>query len=82
MDVLDFSKGSNWKVYLKNEPFYVTGHHLVHEDNGNDSWFVVSAFTKIDKKTNEIYNNEPSYKDDSTIKYVFKLSDVEHIEIF
>ena len=82
MDVLDFSKGSNLKVYLKNEPFYVTGHHLVHEDNGNDSWFAVSAFTKIDKKTNEIYNNERSYNDNSEIKYVFKLSDVEHIEIF
>ena len=82
MDALDFKNGSNLKVYFKDEPFYVIGHHLTHENNGNDSWFVISAFTKIDKNTNQIYNNEPSYNDNPDVKYTFRLSDVEHIEIF
>ena len=82
MDVLDFTNGSNLKVYLKDEPFYIIGHYLLHEDNKKDSWFVITAFTKIDRNTNQIYNNEPSYSDNPEIKYVFRLSDVEHMEIF
>ena len=82
MDVLDFTNGSNLKVYLKDEPFYIIGHYLSHEDNKKDSWFVITAFTKIDRNTNQIYNNEPSYSDNPEIKYVFRLSDVEHMEIF
>ena len=37
MDVLDFTNGSNLKVYLKDEPFYIIGYYLSHEDNKNDS---------------------------------------------
>ena len=81
-DILDLKAGSNLKVYLKNEDYYVIGHHKNQEENGDSSWIALSAFAKFDKETNENYRNEPSFLDDESVTFVVRLSDIEHIEIF
>lgn len=82
MDLLDFNSGSNLKIYLKNENYYVIGHHKNQEENRDDSWLAVSAFAKFDKTTNELCENEPSFLDNEDVTYVVRFSDIEHIEIF
>lgn len=81
-DVLDLENGSNLKVYLKNQDYYIIGHHKSHEEKGNDSWIALSAFAKFDKKTNKNYENEPSYLDRKDIIITLRFADIEHIEIF
>lgn len=81
-DVLDLENGSNLKIYLRNEPYYIIGHHKNHEEKGEESWLAVSAFAKYDKNTNKNYNNEPSFLDDENVIYTIRFSDIEHIEIF
>ena len=56
------------------------GHHKVHEEKGEDSWYAISAFIKVNPKTDEIIDDR--YKDNENIIMTFRLSDVEHIEIF
>lgn len=81
-DILDLENGSNLKVYLKEQEYYIIGHHKNHEENGNDSWLALSAFAKFDKMTNELYKNEASYLDRKDIIITVRFSDIEHIEIF
>lgn len=81
-DVLDLKKGSNLKIYLKNEEYYIIGHHKNHEDKEGESWLAVSAFGKFDKETNKNYRNEPSFLNDENVIYTIRFSDIEHIEIF
>lgn len=81
-DVLDLKYGSNLKIYLKNENYYVIGHHKNLEEKGEESWITLSGFAKFDRKTNENYMNEPSYIDDESVIYMIRLADIEHIEIF
>ena len=81
-DILDLKSGSNLKVYLKNEDYYVIGHHKNQEENGDASWIALSSFAKFDKETNENYKNEPSFLDDESVTFAIRLSDIEHIEIF
>jgi len=81
-DILDFKNGSNLKIYLKNENYYVIGHHKNIEEKGEESWITLSGFAKFDKKTNENYMNEPSYINDESVIYMIRLIDIEHIEIF
>lgn len=81
-DVLDFKNGSNLKIYLKNENYYVIGHHRNLEEKGTESWITLSGFAKFDKNTNENYMNEPSYINDESVTYMIRLADIEHIEIF
>ena len=81
-DVIDFSNGSNLKVYIRDKDYYIIGHHFAHEEKGNDSWLAVSAFAKYDVETNLPYKDEPSFLDDRNVKLTIRLSDVEHIEIF
>lgn len=79
-DVLDFENGSNLKVYFKNSDVGFIGHHLVHEERGDDSWFAISAPIKFDVKTNETI--DASNKDNENNILTFRLNDVEHIEVF
>lgn len=79
-DVLDLEQGSNLKVYFKEKDYCLIGHHKVHEEKGEDSWYAISAFIKVNPKTDEII--EDRYKDNENIIMTFRLSDVEHIEIF
>lgn len=81
-DVLNLTDGSNLKVYIKNENYYIIGHHKNHEEKEGESWLAVSAFAKFDKETNENYNTEPSYLDDENVIFTIRFSDIEHIEIF
>lgn len=81
-DVLDFKNGSNLKVYLKEQNYYVIGHYKAHEEKGNDSWIALSGFCKIDKYTNQNYGNEPSFIDDDSCIITLNFSNIEHIEIF
>lgn len=81
-DVIDFEEGSNLKVYLKGKKYYIIGHHKYHEEKDDDSWLVLSAFAKIDVKTNENYKDEPSFLDNENVVITVRFSDIEHIEIF
>jgi hypothetical protein len=81
-DVLDLENGSNLKVYFKDKDYYLIGQHKNHEKKGNDSWMALKGFAKFDKKTNQNYKDEPSYLGNPNIFVTFRLSDVEHIEIF
>lgn len=81
-DVLDLEQGSNLKVYLKNQDYYIIGHHKNHEEKGNDSWLALSGFCKMDKHTNGNYESEPSFLGQDNIIITIRFSDIEHIEIF
>lgn len=79
-DILDLKKGSNLKVYFKNNSIGVVGHHVVHEENGNESWMAVCAPIKFDVNTDEAIDER--HKDSENVIVTFKLKDVEHIEVF
>ena len=79
MDILDFKKGSNLKIYERGKDYYVTGHHFVNEEKGSDSWFAITAYSKKNFQNDDII--EDHSKDDKAI-FVVRLCDVEHIEIF
>ena len=79
-DVLDLDKGSNLKIYFKNSNIGLIGHHKVHEEKGENSWFAISAPIKFDVEKDTIIDD--SKKDDEHIIITFRLVDVEHIEIF
>lgn len=79
-DVFDFKNGSNLKVYFKDKNYYVIGAYRISEDKGNDSWFAISGYGKYDKTTNDPI--EDNFIDDDSVIMTFKLSDVEHMEIF
>lgn len=79
-DILDLDKGSNLKVYFKNNKVGIIGHHKVNEENGDCSWFTISAPIKFDVETDTVIDD--TNKDDESVIIAFKLSDVEHIEIF
>lgn len=79
-DILEFDKGSNLKVYFKGNDVGVIGHHVVHEEKGNDSWFAISAPIKFNVDTEKTIDD--SNKDNEDVIVTFRLSDVEHIEVF
>lgn len=81
-DVLDLKYGSNLKLYLKNEDYYIIGHHKNHEEKDGDCWIAVSAFAKFDKSTNKNYKEEPYFLNDENVIYTVRFSDIEHLEIF
>lgn len=79
-DILDLHNGSNVKVYFKNSQIGIIGHHKVHEENGDNSWFAISAPIKFDIETNEVV--EDANQDNEDFVVTFKLNEVEHMEIF
>lgn len=79
-DILEFDKGSNLKVYFKGNNIGIIGHHVVHEEKGDDSWFAVSAPIKFNIQTEEIIDD--GNKDNEDVIVTFRLSDVEHIEVY
>ena len=79
-DILEFDKGTNLKVYFKENNIGIIGHHVVHEEKGNDSWFAVSAPIKFNVDTEKIIDDKN--KDNEDVIVTFRLSDVEHIEVF
>lgn len=81
-EVINWKDGSNLKIYLKDQEYYLIGHQKNMEEKGEESWIAISAFGKFDKKTNENYREEPSYLDDENVVYTVRLSDIEHMEIF
>ena len=81
-DVLDLDNGSNLKVYLRNQDYYLIGHHKNHEEKDGESWLALSGFCKIDKVTNQNYGTEPSFLNREDVIITVRFSDIEHIEIF
>lgn len=81
-DILDLKNGSNLKIYVKDQNYYVIGHHRNHEEKDGDCWLALSAFAKYDKETNKNYKNEPSYLEDENCIYTIRFSEIEHIEVF
>lgn len=79
-DILEFDKGSNLKVSFKGNDVGIIGHHVVHEEKGDDSWFAISAPIKFNVQTEETIDD--SNKDNEEVIVTFRLSDVEHIEVY
>ena len=79
-DILNLEDGSNLKVYFKDSDIGLVGHHFVHEENGDNSWFAVSAPVKFNITTDEII--DATKQDDKNFIVTFSLSDLEHIEFF
>ena len=79
VDILDFKKGSNLKIYEKGKDYYITGHHYANEEKGNDSWFAVTAYSKTKIENNTVFENHAT--DEKAILAV-RLSDIDHMEIF
>lgn len=84
-DVIDLDNGSNLKIYVKNNSYYVYGHFRNVEEYEDDPYIAVFGYGKYNKVTNELIENEIDYmnenlKNDNHI-YMIKMSNVEHIEI-
>lgn len=58
------------------------GHFKFCEEKGEDSWIVVSAFSKREVATNLLCTNEPDHTNDSNVKMIVRLKDIEYMEIF
>lgn len=78
-DVLDLSKGSNLKLYIREADYYVVGHHRNIEEKGNDSWVVLTGFIKLSKKDN---NKLEDHEGDLKSMIAIRLADIEFVEIF
>lgn len=81
-DIIDLKKGTNLKIYIKDSEYYIIGHFYTIEENGDLSWIAISGFAKFDVETNEPYKEEPSFLNNTFCKYVVRLSDIKHIELF
>ncbi|MFR7443065.1 MAG: hypothetical protein ACLUUO_05720 [Sellimonas intestinalis] len=81
-EVINWKDGSNLKIYLKDQEYYLIGHQKNMEEKGEESWIAISAFGKFDKKTNENYREEPSYLDDENVIYTVRLFRYRTYEIF
>lgn len=84
-DVIDLDNGSNLKIYVKNNSYYVYGHFRNVEEYEDDPYIAVFGYGKYNKVTNELIENEINYmnenlKNDNHI-YMIKMSNVDHIEI-
>ena len=84
-DIIDLEGGSNLKIYIKNENYYVRGHFRNIEEHKTDPYIAVFGYGKFDKITNKLIDEESNHmdddiKDDSNI-FVTRMSNVEHIEI-
>lgn len=82
-DVINFKTGSNLKVYIKNESYYVYGSFKCIETNQADPYISIDRYGKYDKITNELLPYEEFYFEDKNCEhvYVVKMSNVDHIEI-
>lgn len=81
-DVMDLSGGTALKIYPKAKDYYVLGTFSNIEENSDDPWLVVCAFSKIDIETQEDYKQEPDFYYVNEANYMIRLSDVDHLEIF
>ena len=82
LDMLDVKDGDSVKVYFKNKPYYVVGVTNYLDFDSKDPWWAVSKFAKFDVQTHSLYNNEKEFLHDKNKLYTFRLSDVDHMEIF
>lgn len=78
-DVLDLRNGSNLKLYIREEDYYVMGHHRNIEEKGDDSWIVLTGFVKLNKSDN---TELESHKGDNKSMIAIRLADIEYAEIF
>ena len=82
-DVINLKTGSNLKVYIKNENYYVYGSFKCIETKQVDPYISIDRYGKYDKITNELLEYEEFYFEDESYEhiYVIKMSNVDHIEI-
>lgn len=84
-DVIDLDNGSNLKIYVKDDNYYVYGHFRNVEEHEDDPYIAVFGYGKYNKITNELIENEINYMNDNLENnnhiYMIKMSNVDHIEI-
>ena len=76
---MDLRNGSNLKLYIREEDYYVLGHHRNIEETGDDSWIVLTGFVKLNKSDD---TELESHKEDNKSMIAIRLADVEYAEIF
>lgn len=79
MDIIDFKKGSNLKIYERGKEYYIIGHHYMNEEKGDKSWFAVTAYIKRSVENDDVIED---YSSDEKAILVVRLSNVDHMEIF
>lgn len=79
-DVFDFKNGTNLKLMIKGEAYYIIGHYKFSEEKGNDSWMALSAYGKYSKKKGEPIG--AVYHNNENVIITIRISDVEQIEVF
>lgn len=82
LDLLDVKNGDSMKIYFKDQDYYVIGVTAFVNFDGDDPWWAVCKYAKIDKRTNSPYNHEKTFLEDKNKLYTFRLADVEHLEVF
>ena len=84
-DVIDLDNGSNLKIYVKDDNYYVYGHFRNVEEHEDDPYIAVFGYGKFDKVTNKLLEYEPNHMDDDIKNdrniYMIRMSNVDHIEI-
>ena len=83
-DVLDYSKGTTLKVFLKNESAFYTGDLMQHEENGLDSWILLTNYSRsyINEKREEVEEFDSDSCLSNFPKVMIPLIEVERIELF
>ena len=81
LDVIDYNDGSTMKVFFKNKDYYIVGAYHRHEADSDDPWFALSNYGQYDIKTNTI-DPVVNFIEDDKAFITFRLSDVDHVEVF
>lgn len=74
-DTIDYENGTTLKITC-NDGVY-TGILVAHEENGNDSWFVLEEYT-VEEENSEYESNDIPYK----CRLAINLKNVNRIELF
>ncbi len=80
-DVFDYKNGTNLKIRLKGTDYYLIGSYRYHEENTENPAFAISNYTRYDAETNQP-DSVTAYENEDKQYLVFRLSDVEYMEIF
>lgn len=77
-NVAKSKNGAVLKVFLKDKNYYVIGSLYSYEENGNESWFCMYKIEKCNLNHETIY----SQSENDGAYFVFKIKDVDNVEIF
>lgn len=77
--VIDYKKGSNLKISLKDQQYFIIGHYDCHEKTEEDFWISLSAYIKVNSESKKTIVD---FRKDPTKCIVLNSRDIETVEIF